>query len=282
MCKKVDKFLINLIVLWLNASAYLLAQIPATTNDGKKVILYENGIWQYENESKTLYKFLPKINHTDVLVHRTAYSLVYDTIRHLAKWTMYELKKEFLSNSNVERYGKFFPDPLLIKYTNLEEDYKNSGYDRGHLVPAADMAYSELTMKESFYFSNIAPQVPSFNRGIWKKLEEQVRKWASENDYLYIITGSVITDTMKKIGIHNISIPDYFFKIIANLTSPDMKMIGFIIPNKKSNLELMHYAVSVDSIEKITNIDFFPHLSDDIEEKLEKYIQIKEWNLYKK
>lgn len=277
MCKKINKRLILLIVLSLNASVYYLSQIPAVTKDGKKVILYENGIWQYENESKTLYEFLPKINTTDVLVHHTAYSLVYDTIHHLAKWTMYELKKEHLSNLNVERFNKFSPDPLLNKYTNLSNVYKNSGYDRGHLVPAADMAFSELTMKESFYYSNIAPQVPSFNRGIWKKLEEQVRDWAKENEHLYVVTGSILSDTMKKIGSHNISIPDYFFKIVADLTPPDMKMIGFIIPNKKSNLEIMHYAVSIDSIEKITHIDFFPSLPSDVQDKLEKNIVIEMW-----
>lgn len=253
------------------------AQIPATTQDGKKVLLYPNGYWQYANSPKQWLEYLPQIHPHDILLHHTAYALVYDTIHHLAKWTIYQISINQIEQKNSKRTNRFLPDPLLYNATNLEVDYKNSGYDRGHLVPAADMAYSDMTMQESFYYSNITPQVPSFNRGIWKRLEEKVREWVLQNHTLIVVSGAIITDTMPKIGIHSISVPHYFYKIVADLTTPDLKMIGFIIPNAASKIPLSTYAVSVDSIEKITHINFFSALDDAIEETLEKEFNIQKW-----
>lgn len=256
---------------------FLVAQVTAITADGKQIVLYDNGFWQYADAIKPLFQYIPKITIHDQIIHHTAYSLSYDTLHHLAKWTIYELHKSQLQQSTVKRTNKFKPDPILPQYTNLDADYKNSGYDRGHLVPAADMSYSEQTMAESFYYSNISPQVPSFNRGIWKQLEEQVRQWVHENEHLIIITGAIIADTLPKIGPHQITVPYYFYKIIADITPPEHKMIGFIIPNEKTNLPLPHFAVSVDSIEQITRLDFFPCLDDLTENQLEKDVSLYIW-----
>jgi endonuclease G len=266
-----------LIMLFLTGCLKVYAQLPATTQDGRKVILYDNGIWQYAEEAKTLYEYFPRVHRDDILIHHTAYSLVYDTVHRLARWVLYQTHREQLENAGVERYNKFHPDPLLWKYTQLEEDYKNSGYDRGHLAPAADMAFSEITMKESFYYSNVSPQVPSFNRGIWKKLEEQGRKWGKKYDKLIIVCGPVLTESMSYIGKNRVSVPEYFYKIFADLSSREKKMIGFIIPNNKSGKNLEYYVVSVDSIEKVTHIDFFPSLQDSLEEKLERRSDVRLW-----
>lgn len=271
------KYFVKIIIPLFFINFNCFSQIPATTNDGKKVLLYENGTWQYAEKQNAILQYLPYSTPSDIIIHHTAYSLSYDTQHYLPKWTIYEITKEQIQKKLSTRKNKFYPDPQLYNKTNLEIDYKNSGYDRGHLVPAADMAYSDTSMKESFYYSNITPQIPSFNRGIWKKLEEQVREWVIQNDKLIIISGPVISDTLKHFGIHNISIPYYYYKIIADLTEPEIKMIGFIIPNKKSDIELQNYAVSVDSIEKVTNINFFSTLDDNIEEKLEKEKLIEKW-----
>ena len=110
-------------------------------------------------------------------------------------------------------------------------DYKGSGYDRGHLAPAGDMKWSTTAMSESFYMSNMSPQEPSFNRGIWNRLESQVRRWAIDNGSVYIATGGVLTDGLKTLGSNSVSVPQYYFKVILDYQEPDIKGIGFIIPN---------------------------------------------------
>ncbi len=267
----------KLFVLFLFIPCYYFSQIQAITSDKKKVILYENGTWVYVDEQKPLFQYLPQVSSSDIIIHHTEYSLAYDTLHHLAKWTIYQITKEQIQKKGVKRTNRFLPDPLLYEKTNLEKDYENSGYDRGHLIPAADMSYSDITMKESFYYSNITPQLPSFNRGIWKKLEDQVRKWVIENEQLIVISGPIISDTLKHFGIHKISKPYYFYKIIADFTKPDIKAISFIIPNESCNKDLKQYTISIDSIEKVTHINFFPTLNDQIEEKLEAEKHINKW-----
>ncbi|GIV26627.1 MAG: hypothetical protein KatS3mg027_0441 [Bacteroidia bacterium] len=271
-----QKYLIVLLLVHLSS----FSQISLTTPDNKKVILYPNGFWCFENETKSYYFYLPQILKNDVILHHTAYSVSYDTLHHLPKWTIYEINASLLQNSVAERKNKFEKDPLLPQCTHLNSDYKNSGYDRGHLVPAADMQFSETTMQESFYFSNIAPQLPSFNRGIWKKLEEQIRNWALENKKLIVISGVVIADTLPYFGKQKIYVPYYFYKIVADITSTNgIELIGFILPNAKVEAPVSKYTVPVDSIEHLLHIDFFPALEDSIEEKAEKQINLKHWKL---
>lgn len=269
MIKHIKYFLI--IVL----SHKIYSQIPATTNDGKKVILYPNGYWEYVENKKELSYYYPALNKNDYLIQHHYYSLVYDTLHFLARWTIYELKKDNLQSKVSERKNKFLADPYLIQATQLDAIYKNSGFDKGHLVPAADMAFSDLAMSESFYYTNVAPQLPSFNRGIWKKLEEQVRQWAMNYENILVLSGAVISDTLQKTG--KISVPYYFYKIIAVIKPSYTQMIAFIMPNEKSSLPLKHYAVTVDSVEKITHINFFPSLNDDVEEQAESKFDIHLW-----
>jgi len=270
-------------VFFLLNCSFTYSQIHAVTDDGRKVILYNNGFWEFENDSSnSLTIYFPKyeISPSEKIIKHIAFSLSYDTLHHLAKWTIYTLSKENVINKVAERYNNFIPDPLLPNCTNLDKDYKNSGFDKGHLVPAADMAFSEITMKESFYYSNITPQYPAFNRGIWKKLEDKVRKWALEKSHIVVITGAIINDTLKSFGEHKISIPYYFYKIIADFNNIDKtEMIGFIIPNEKvkSTNAIQDYVVTVDSLEHITKFDFFSFLKDDIEESVESKVNLSYW-----
>jgi endonuclease G len=178
----------------------------------------------------------------------------------------YQLTKLEL-NGTVKRTNSFKADPLIAG-TNLAVDYKGSGYDRGHLAPAADMGFSEVTMRESFYYSNMAPQVPGFNRGIWKKLEEQTRDWTSLYDSLYIVVGAVFSDSMVRIGPHRVAVPTYYYKVILDNKSGQEKAIGFLMGNASSSLPLGSFVVSIDEIERITGIDFFPLLEDNLEGKV--------------
>ena len=163
--------------------------------------------------------------------------------------------------------------------TATNEDYTRSGYDRGHMAPAGDMKWSAKAMRESFYLSNICPQKPGLNRGIWKDLEEQARLWAKENGSLLIVTGPVITDDLKRLGKNRVGIPKTFYKVICTITNGKPEGVGFLFDNKdygKTPLKLM--MIPIDSVEKVTGIDFFPSLPDSIENPMEAYVNDGSWS----
>lgn len=264
---------------------FTFGQQEVKTNEGKTVLLYGDGTWLYA-DSVPLYGIkatnitqleLPKTNRKDKIIQHSGFSLLYHETHEQAKWVAYELSKEE-TNKRFERTDKFIVDPKVKTGTASDKDYKGSGYDRGHLAPASDMGWSAAAMAESFYYSNMSPQTPSFNRGIWKKLEELVRTWAVENNAVYVITGPVLTDGLPTIGPNKVSVPDYFYKVILDYSEPDIKGIGFLMPNIGSKDPLPFYAVSIDSVEKTTGIDFFPLLPDEQEELIEKTLCISCWS----
>jgi endonuclease G len=220
---------------------------------------------------------IPKTNSHETIIHHTAYSFSYNEKHEQANWVAYLLTKEETQKA-FERSNKFLPDPEVKTQTANDADYKSSGYDRGHLAPAADMSWSEITMQESFYYSNMSPQVPSFNRGIWKKCEELVRSWANENDSIYIVTGPVLKEGLPTIGENKVSVPNYYYKVILDYCKPSIKGIGFIFPNTASSEDLEKYTVSIDSVEVYTGIDFYPSLPDEQEEFIEKTTCIDCWH----
>lgn len=219
---------------------------------------------------------IPKTNSNDTIITHTGFSLLYNEKHEQAKWVAYVLTAD-RTQKRVERSNKFTEDPKILTKSATNTDYKGSGFDRGHLAPATDMAWSSTSMQESFYYSNMSPQVPSFNRGIWKKLEELIRIWAMENDSLYIVTGPIFTENMQSIGPNKVSVPKYYYKVILDYHRPEIKGIGFIIPNDSSNLHLSRYAVTIDSVESVTGLDFFFTLPDKEEIKIEKEICIECW-----
>lgn len=177
----------------------------------------------------------------------------------------------------IKRKDDFRPDPAVSIGSVTLEDYKKSGYDKGHLCPAADMAFNPKAMSETFYLSNMSPQYPSFKRGVWKKLEELVRKWAIQEDSLYVVTGPIFIDNKGSIGPDKVTVPGFYYKVIYDLTG-DKKMIGFIMPNKKEISKLLSdYTFFVDSIEKMIKIDFFHNLPDTLQYRLERKINLKLW-----
>lgn len=219
---------------------------------------------------------IPKTEANDNVISHTGFSFLYNETHEQSVWVAYELT-EAETNKIYERTNDFIPDPSVITGTANNNDFRGSGYDRGHLAPASDMGWSEEAMIESFYFSNMSPQLPSFNRGIWKKLEELVRTWAIENESVYIVTGPVLNSIEKTIGQNKVSVPNYYYKVVLDYNEPEIKAIGFIMPNMGSNESLTQYAVSVDSVEYFTGIDFFPLLPDDQEKHIEKNVCVNCW-----
>lgn len=219
---------------------------------------------------------IPKISNSEQIIQHLGFTLSYNEFYEQANWVAYELTSDEL-NKKVNRSNSFKKDPKVSTESALPSDYSNSGYDRGHLAPAADLSWSEVSMQESFFMSNMSPQKPGFNRGIWKKLEGYVRQWAFDNRSIYVVTGGVLKDIDQYIGKSNVGVPKYFYKVILDYEGLDIKGIAFIIPNDSSSRKLQTYAVSIDEVELLTGIDFFHSLPDDKEFLLESKFDINQW-----
>ena len=228
---------------------------------------------------KKFYKnYLPKSKFKDQVIKHTAFSLCYVEAYEQARWVAYKLTAEMCIGNDEERTDNFRADKDVFTGSAIPDDYKKSGYDRGHLCPAGDMAWSEITMSESFFMSNMSPQEPKFNRGIWKTLESDVREWAKSNEEIFVVTAGVLEPGLETIGTTNkVAIPKYYYKVLLDVKGPEQKAIAFVLPNRGSKESVFAYAVSIDSVEKLTNIDFFPALPDGLENNLESHFNVELW-----
>ncbi|MGL4293568.1 MAG: DNA/RNA non-specific endonuclease [Bacteroidales bacterium] len=218
----------------------------------------------------------PLSDRSEQIIEHSGYTASYNNKWKVSNWVSYELTREELGGRE-KRTNKFVADPKIIGARATDADYKGSGYDRGHLAPAADMAWSNAAMKESFYFSNMTPQAPNLNRGIWKSLEDKVRKWAERDSAIIVICGPVLNDTSRTIGKNRVLVPTQFYKIIFSPYTAQPRAIGFLFNNEGSLQTLDSFAVTVDSIEALTGIDFFHDLPDSIESKIEGSFQLNQW-----
>lgn len=210
------------------------------------------------------------------LINHTYYTLSYAVTHRQSEFAYYYLSPESI-NGGQKRTDNFRID-LNVKTNPVSSTaYSGSGYDRGHLCPAADMALNLTAMSETFYMSNMSPMTPSFNRGIWASLEDWVRSAALANRGLYVATGPILSRTCGTIS-GGITVPCTFYKI-AFKDGFNPKMIGFIMANTGSSRALKSFAVSIDEIERSTGLDFFPQLADEIENKLEGAVNLSGWDL---
>ncbi|MCW3103569.1 MAG: non-specific endonuclease [Bacteroidetes bacterium] len=223
--------------------------------------------------------YVPAYLTSDVITQHKAFTLCYSEAYEQARWVAYHLTAEMCNNNGEERTNNFRPDPAIPTGSATPDDYKKSGYDRGHLCPAGDMGWNDETMSESFLMSNMSPQLPAFNRGIWKSLESDVREWAKINKEIYVVTAGVLEDGLPTIGPDKVAIPRYYYKVILDVSAPEYKAIAFVLPNKKSSASVFNYAVSIDSVERLTGIDFFPALPDSLEHVLEMQADSTQWKI---
>lgn len=219
---------------------------------------------------------MPTVVNPAAVVKHKSYILEYSEKHEQAKWVVYRLCPAEL-NTSLKRADNFRPDSLVLTGSATNADYTKSDYDRGHLKPANDSKTSPTDMSESFYYSNMSPQNPSFNRGIWKSLEEQVQEFAKKNSELWVVTGPILHTGLKQIGENQVSVPEYYYKVLLDNKLPEIKAIAFILPNIESDKPLESFACSVDEVEKLTNIDFFPRLDDKTENAIEAIKNVKQW-----
>jgi endonuclease G, mitochondrial len=221
-----------------------------------------------------LEEYLPAAIAGGQLVRHKYFTLSYNEDHEQADWVVYRITRERLNNSTIERTNQFLPDPLVKTESATNSDYNGSGYDRGHLCPAADMAFDAAAMSESFYMSNMSPQDQKFNGGIWRELEELTRDWGRKYEKIIVVAGPVLKDgAAKSIGFSKVSVPKRYFRVI--LTKD--KTIGFLLPNQLSDKHVMDYACAVDVVEKATGLDFFPKVLSGLNEELEALYDRNAW-----
>lgn len=282
---------------------YLLPVISWTQNLDQEIDLLYSRITVLEQEQETLESQvetlklrriqrdldlfgLPALETGEEVIQHSAMSLVYDEEHEQAKWVAHIIIPDVITG-NFSRSNDFRPDPKIpggsaveadyfLKYPlrNGDFEYDGFGYDRGHLAPSADFRWSSIAISESYFYSNMSPQVPELNREKWAELEGALRGYMYRNptSQLYVVTGPVLRPNLPKVdrSINKVSIPETFFKVIVDLKLE--RGIGFLMQNNEYNRTLYSCAVSIDSVEQLTGIDFYHKVEDVVEENVEKQL----------
>ena len=219
-----------------------------------------------------------KAGVSSLLLYREGYTASYNIDTKTPNWVAWHLTANHVDGA-VKRNGVQFhadddvPEPRVDTY-----DYMRSGYDRGHMCPAGDNRWSETAMVQSFLMTNVCPQDHALNSGLWNSIEEQCRTWAKRYGDVFIVCGPIyFKQPHKRIGINKVQVPEAFYKVILRL-KPTPKAIGFVCRNTSAKgHKKMEYVNTVDDVERITGIDFFPKLPDDVEQRVECQADISEW-----
>jgi endonuclease G len=235
-----------------------------------------NSCAQEETQLRTTIQtddFTPKVAN-GYLIEHTYYSLSYSNTHRQAEFSYYYLSPASIQGGQA-RTDDFRVDPKVKADPVKSTDYQGSGYDRGHLCPAADMALNLTAMSETFYMSNMSPMTPSFNRGIWSKLEDWVRNAALQEGGLFVVTGPVLSKSCGSIN-SSITIPCSYYKIVFKGGS-NPKMLGFLLSNAGASGSVQQFVITIDALEQQTGIDFFPQLEDALEQSLESKVSLSGW-----
>jgi endonuclease G len=263
----------------------IIASILVTTEPWKRSTAEIRGALEPEAPPTIAIKWIdlalgyPQAHTGDTILTYTGFHLAYNEQFEQAAWVAYVLTRDEIESGTIERTNDFRSDTSIVTGSASLADYRGSGFDRGHLAPAGDMKWDQLAMSQSFLMSNMSPQLPAFNRGIWRKLETEVRNWALEKDSLYVITGPLFSPADSLIGKNGVGVPGYYFKVLVDLSPPDHDMIAFLLPNSGSSEDLIQFAITVDSLEQLTAYDFFSVAPDqEMIEWLEQRIEPGNWN----
>ena len=209
----------------------------------------------------------------DQVVERKGYAFGYSERHEQPLWVAYRLTADEVTNAVVSRSGSFRSDPTVVSGSATPDDYTRSGYDRGHLAPAADFRFDRTAMRESFMMSNMSPQLPAFNRGVWKRLEEHVRSLAVRRGSLVIVTGPILrTDAPARvIGENRVRVPDAFYKAVYAETEPP-GMVAFVLPHEGTQAAFCAFVTNVDAVEEMTGLDSFAALPPEALSNLESRV----------
>ncbi len=227
-----------------------------------------------------LYVALPKGMSNEVLTSE-AMTVYFNPKLHIPSCVIYELTETEVTISDspgAEKRKNYNYDKDPSTHNSPEHwDYRGSGYDRGHMAPAMDMKWSPAAMRQCFYMTNMCPQDHDLNGGAWRLLEEKIHRWGKRDKRLIVATGPIMGKSVKTTGKScAVAIPDAFYKVVY---APDQgRAIGFIYPNQPVSGSFKKRAVTVDEVERLTGLDFFPSLPDNVENALESHANPDQWS----
>ncbi len=211
-----------------------------------------------------------------VKVNYTGFYVSFNPEMHQPNFAAWELNPDEVDGAASRKEAQFRPDPDVEGCASLD-DYRGSGYDRGHMAPAADMKWSQQAMDDCHYLTNICPQDRKLNGGPWATVEKNSRKWATRFGPLYIIAGPIPGDRLThKIG--SVPVPERFFKVIIAPQANPPRGIAFLMPNAPIPGGAQATVTSIDRIEEISGYDFFHSLPDAIENEIEAQHNLNSWN----
>ena len=242
-----------------------------------EIQVYENdGVNQSEGISDDFCLAEKKDQSNQLILKRTAYGLSYNSELLIPNWVAWHLTAEH-ADGVWPRDNKYYEDEEVPTPRATEDDYKGSGWTHGHMCPAGDNKWDSEAMRESNLLTNICPQHASLNSGLWNAIEQDCRRWAKKYGDIYIVCGPVLYNKEHEtIGDHKVVVPEAFFKVILCLQGIP-KAIGFVIKNNEGKKRKDQFVNTVDEVERITGIDFFPALPDDIENDVEAYSNLEDW-----
>lgn len=215
-------------------------------------------------------------NGYEIILHRKGYIASYNFEFKIPNWVAWHLTGNH-ADGEIKRYGGYWEDEEVPAPRATREDYKGSGWSHGHMCPAGDNKWDSIAMRETFLLTNICPQHRSLNSGLWNKIEQDCRKWAKKYGNVYIVCGPVLLNREHEtIGENKVVVPEAFFKVILCLQEKP-KAIGFIIRNNEGKKKRDQFINTVDEVERITGIDFFSALPDNIENEVESHANIEDW-----
>ncbi len=234
------------------------------------LLLGQGGIAQYAS-------YLPT-STTGVIVEHTYFTLSYSEQHEQPEWVAYSISKARLAKK-VDRRNNFRPDPTIATGTPEYDDYRDSKqHDAGHMLPSRPMQFNCTAMDETFFTSNMSPQLSHFNRYKWAELERLMRNFAWNNGEVMVVTGPVLKGAGNPIGETNkINVPRFYYKVVLDLQHK--KALAFLLPHKeRMKNKLLEFVVTIDEVEQRTGIDFFPALEDQLENELESTAKPELWD----
>ncbi len=224
------------------------------------------------------FNYLPDTINGHQIVSYTQFTLSYNETHEQADWVAYELDSTE-AVMTMKRCNCFKSDRKIHSKSANKNDYSSTGFDLGHLCPAADNNMSKKANRESFRMSNISPQLPGYNREVWKELENWVRLQAIMYDTVYVVTGPVFLNNLGSVGKNQVTIPGYFYKVLLRKQGKKFYSIAIMIPQLGATHDFRRYVIPVNALETITGIDFFPALPDNIENRVESQYQPNKWGM---
>ena len=209
------------------------------------------------------------------LIEKSSYIVSYNRDTKIPNWVAWHLTANH-TDGPFKRMSNFYEEDVENPRATLE-DYRGSGWSRGHMCPAGDNKWSREAMYDSFSLVNVCPQNSKLNSGVWNSIETDCRRWARQYGEVYIVCGPVFMNKKHEtIGPNEVMVPEAFFKVVLCLMG-DPKALGIVVRNKKKKKKKDLYYNTVDQVEQITGYDFFPSLPDDIENKVEAQADINDW-----